>query len=210
MEEKSDPSKGGEDIREGIEGSPRKPEDDVSQDIGARLRQVRTAKGLSQRALAKKTGVANATISQIESGQANPSVGALKRILDGIDMDLARFFSFEPTLESEIFYKASDLKEIGKGKLSFRLVGADRLDKQIQMLHETLLPGADTGRVSLSHKGEECGIVISGSLEVTVGEVRKILRPGDAWYFDSAIPHRFRNPGAQACICVSACSPPTF
>ncbi|WP_319414090.1 cupin domain-containing protein [uncultured Cohaesibacter sp.] len=179
-------------------------------DIGERLRQVRLAYGLSQRALAKKTGVANATISQIESGQSNPSVGALKRILDGLDMDLARFFSFELSQEERYFYKASDLKEIGRGKLSFRLVGADRPEKSIQMLHETLMPGADTGRVALSHKGEECGIVISGSLEVTIGEERQILRPGDAWYFESALPHRFRNTGAEACICISACSPPTF
>nr|WP_321458534.1 cupin domain-containing protein [uncultured Cohaesibacter sp.] len=179
-------------------------------DIGERLRQVRMAYGLSQRALAKKTGVANATISQIESGQSNPSVGALKRILDGVEMDLARFFSFELSAEGRYFYKASDLKEIGRGKLSFRLVGADRPEKSIQMLHERLMPGADTGRVALSHKGEECGIVISGSLEVTVGDERQILRPGDAWYFESALPHRFRNPGAEPCVCISACSPPTF
>ncbi|WP_319495825.1 cupin domain-containing protein [uncultured Cohaesibacter sp.] len=183
---------------------------DVGADIGERLRQVRMGAGLSQRALAKKTGVANATISQIESGQSNPSVGALKRILDGLDMDLARFFSFELAAEGRYFYRAMDLKEIGKGKLSFRLVGADRPDKAIQMLHEKLMPGADTGRVALSHRGEECGIVISGSLEVTVGDERQILRPGDAWYFESAQPHRFRNTGAEPCICISACSPPTF
>ena len=183
---------------------------DVGADIGERLRQVRLAHGLSQRALAKRTGVANATISQIESGQSNPSVGALKRILDGVDMDLARFFSFELSAEGRYFYKSSDLKEIGRGKLSFRLVGADRSDKSIQMLHERLMPGADTGRVALSHKGEECGIVLSGSLEVTVGEERQILRAGDAWYFESALPHRFRNTGAEPCVCISACSPPTF
>nr|WP_321483457.1 cupin domain-containing protein [uncultured Cohaesibacter sp.] len=183
---------------------------DVGADIGERLRQVRLAHGLSQRALAKRTGVANATISQIESGQSNPSVGALKRILDGVDMDLARFFSFELSAEGRYFYKSSDLKEIGRGKLSFRLVGADRPDKSIQMLHERLMPGADTGRVALSHKGEECGIVLSGSLEVTVGEERQILRAGDAWYFESALPHRFRNTGAEPCVCISACSPPTF
>ncbi len=183
---------------------------DIGADIGERLRQVRMGVGLSQRALAKKTGVANATISQIESGQSNPSVGALKRILDGLDMDLARFFSFELAAEGRYFYRATDLKEIGKGKLSFRLIGADRPDKAIQMLHEKLMPGADTGRVALSHRGEECGIVISGSLEVTVGDERQILRPGDAWYFESTQPHRFRNTGAETCICISACSPPTF
>lgn len=183
---------------------------DVSADIGSRLRQVRMAHGLSQRALAKKAGVANATISLIENGQSNPSVGALKRILDGLPMDMASFFSFDLHEGENHFYSAEDLLEIGKDKLSFRLVGADRPNKAIQMLYEVLQPGADSGRIALSHEGEECGIVIEGVLEVTVGEQRKILRAGDAWYFDSHIPHRFRNKSANACICISACTPPTF
>lgn len=183
---------------------------DVSADIGSRLRQVRMAHGLSQRALAKKAGVANATISLIENGQSNPSVGALKRILDGLPMDMASFFSFDLHEGENHFYSAEDLLEIGKDKLSFRLVGADRPDKAIQMLYEVLQPGADSGRIALSHEGEECGIVIEGALEVTVGDQRKILRAGDAWYFDSHIPHRFRNKSANPCICISACTPPTF
>ena len=182
----------------------------ISNDIGKRLRHVRQNHGLSQRALARRAGVANATISLIENGQSNPSVGALKRILDGVPMDLASFFSFDLSHQDSVFYAQSDLVELGKGKVSYRLVAADRADKAIQMLHERLEPGADTGRVMLSHQGQECGIVIEGSLEVTIGESRKILRAGDAWYFDSHLPHRFRNTGAKPCICISACTPPTF
>ncbi|PLW76921.1 cupin domain-containing protein [Cohaesibacter celericrescens] len=183
---------------------------DVGADVGARLRHLRNAHGLSQRELARRAGVANATISQIESGGSNPSVGALKRILDGLSMDLAGFFSFELATGERHFYKASELLEIGKDKLSYRLVAADRPGRSIQMLHETLMPGADTGKILLSHAGEECGIVLSGSLEVSVGEMRQVLRQGDAWYFDSTIPHRFRNKGAEPCICISAGTPPTF
>jgi mannose-6-phosphate isomerase-like protein (cupin superfamily) len=134
----------------------------------------------------------------------------LKRILDGLPMDLASFFSFDLTQGNSYFYKASDLLEIGKGAVSFRLVGADRPQKAIQMLYETFQPGADTGRVSITHEGEECGIVVSGKLEVTVGEERRLLGPGDAWYFESHIPHKFRNTGSIPCLCISACTPPTF
>ncbi|MCV6546582.1 MAG: cupin domain-containing protein [Cohaesibacter sp.] len=179
-------------------------------ELGTRLKRVRETFGLSQRALARKAGVANATISMIENGQSSPSVGALKRILDGLPMDLASFFSVDLSQGNSPFYKASDLLEIGKGAVSFRLVGADRPQKAIQMLYETFQPGADTGRVALSHEGEECGIVISGRLEVTVGDERRSLGPGDAWYFDSKIAHKFRNTGPVPCLCISACSPPTF
>ena len=53
-------------------------------DIGGRLRHLRLLHGLSQRELAKRAGVTNSTISLIESNGSNPSVGALKRILDGL------------------------------------------------------------------------------------------------------------------------------
>ena len=68
----------------------------MSVDIGNRLRHLRIAHNLSQRELAKRTGVPNSTISLIESNASNPSVGALKRILDGIPIGLAEFFAFEP------------------------------------------------------------------------------------------------------------------
>ena len=54
---------------------------------------------------------------KLKAANPNPSVGALKRILDGVDMDLARFFSFELSAEGRYFYKSSDLKEIGRGKV---------------------------------------------------------------------------------------------
>ncbi len=179
-------------------------------DVGGRLRLLRKARNLSQRALAKKVGVPNSTISLIESNTTNPSVGALKRILDGIPIGLAEFFAFEPDVQKKVFFQAEDLVEIGKGRISYRQVGQPGDGRALQMLREVYQPGADTGKVPLVHAGEEAGIVLSGRLEVTVGEERKILGPGDAYAFESENPHRFRAVGAEPCHVVSACTPPSF
>lgn len=179
-------------------------------DVGQRLKTVREKHGLSQRALASKVGVAHSTLSLIESGGTNPSVGALKRILDGIPMELSEFFSFEMEKHESHFFKAADLIEIGKGDISYRLVGAKIPNRNIQMLHEVYAPGTDSGRVMLSHEGEECAVIIRGELEVTVGDQKRILRAGDAYYFDSSAPHRFRNISQEECELVSACTPATF
>ena len=187
-------------------------DDSFDLDIGRRLRAFREGAGLSQRMLAKKVEVTNSTISLIESGKVNPSVGALKRILDGIPVRLSEFFAFEPEPEAEpaVFFAAEDLVEIGKGKLSFRQVGANLHGRAMMILQETYDIGADTGRKMYGHEAEEGGIVISGRVEVTVGDQRKILGPGDAYYFDSRKPHRFRQVGPEKCVVVSACTPPTF
>ena len=91
-----------------------------------------------------------------------------------------------------------------------RLAILDQDSRKLQILKERYEPGADTGRVPLSHEGEEGGIVLSGRLEVTVDAERRILGPGDAYSFDSRRPHRFRCVGPNACEVVSACTPPTF
>lgn len=182
----------------------------MSLDVGSRLRQLRIARNLSQRELAKRAGVTNSTISLIESNSANPSVGALKRILDGIPIGLAEFFAFEPEKSRQAFYAAEDLVEIGKGPISYRQVGDNLFGRSLQILKECYQPGADTGKVPLVHDGEEGGIVLSGRLEVTVENERRILGPGDAYYFESRRPHRFRCVGAVSCEVISACTPPTF
>ena len=182
----------------------------MSVDIGGRLRHLRMAHNLSQRELAKRVGVTNSTISLIESNASNPSVGALKRILDGIPIGLAEFFAFEPDRPKKAFYRADELVEIGKGPISYRQVGDHLFARSLQILKERYEPGSDTGKVLLMHEGEEGGIVISGRIEVTVGSERRILGPGDAYYFSSKLPHRFKCVGPVACEVVSACTPPSF
>ena len=64
-------------------------------DVGARLRALREKHGLSQRELAKRAGVSNAIISLIEQNRTSPSVGSLKKVLDGLPVSLAEFFAME-------------------------------------------------------------------------------------------------------------------
>jgi transcriptional regulator with XRE-family HTH domain len=182
----------------------------MSIDVGGRLRYVRARHKLSQRELAKRAGVTNSTISLIEANKTNPSIGALKRILDGVPIGLADFFALEPDRPRQAFYRAEELTEIGKGGISYRQVGENLFGRALQILRERYQPGTDTGRVRLVHDGEEGGIVISGRLEVTVDDERCVLGPGDAYSFDSRRPHRFRAVGPEPCDVVSVCTPPTF
>lgn len=73
-----------------------------------------------------------------------------------------------------------------------------------------LPPGTDTGEDMLSHESEESGIVISGSIEITVNNQVQVLNAGDAYLFDSRLPHRFRNISEEDCTVVSACTLPSF
>ena len=114
-------------------------------------------------------------------------------------------------MKSEVFYRAQELTEISGGEgISYRQIGSARDGHVLQILFESYEVGADTGLIMLQHEGEEGGVILSGKLEVTVGDYSRVLGVGDAYYFNSNEPHRFRNAGAQICTLVSSCSPPTF
>ncbi len=178
--------------------------------IGLRLKALRTANGLSQRKLAALAGVSNATISLIEHGRTDPSMGLLKRILDGLGVSFADFFASTSGGDEKFFYRQNELSEISSGPISYLQVGSDLGNSQLQILYERYQPGADTGQSMLSHDAEEGGIVLKGRLEVTVGEQVQTLSAGDAYRFNSKLPHRFRNTGNEECVIVSACTPPSF
>lgn len=181
-------------------------------DIGARLQRVRTARGLSQRELARRVGVTNSTISLIEQNKVSPSVASLKKVLDGIPISLAEFFTMDldPGPPEQPFYRAGELPDVGNGGIQYYLVGQHRPQRQMCILREVMPPGSDTGQTMLVHEGEEGGVVISGRVEVTVGGQVRVLGPGDAYYFESRLPHRFRNVGDEDAVIVSANTPPTF
>lgn len=190
-------------------------------DVGQRLKAIRTARGLSQRQLAAKAGVTSGMISMVEQNRISPSVSSLKKILQALPMALSDFFSTELDGTEKVFYRFGELREINPNSLkgngskqnvaaiSFRQVG-DASRHALQILHESYPPGSDTGEELYAHEAEEGGIVISGEIEVTVGNQVQVLRAGDAYLFDSRIPHRFRNKGKEPCIIVSACTPPSF
>jgi mannose-6-phosphate isomerase-like protein (cupin superfamily) len=137
-------------------------------------------------------------------------MGLLKRILDAMGVSFADFFSVDDRPADQYFFAADELAEISRGPISYLQVGSDLSDSQLQILYERYQPGADTGQSMLSHNAEEGGIVLSGRLEITVGEKVQTLSVGDAYLFNSRIPHRFRNTGSEDCVLVSACTPPSF
>jgi mannose-6-phosphate isomerase-like protein (cupin superfamily) len=158
--------------------------------------------------------VAHGLIAMVEQNRNSPSVASLRKILSGIPMTMAEFFDPDRPPPDQPFFSAHELTELtqplhgrANGRLSFRQVGGARAHN-LQILHERYEPGADTGETMLQHDSHEGGIVLRGALEVTVGQRKQVLRAGDAYLFDSRIPHRFRNVGDNECEVVSACTPP--
>jgi len=187
-------------------------------DIGARLWAMRSAAALSQRQLAERAGVPHAQISNVEKNKVSPSVATLRKILNGLGVSMADFFEPERQFPPGPFFTSDELVDLTSkvavnaigdhtGRMTFRQIGNAR-EHNLQILHEVYEPEADTGETLLQHGSSEGGYVIEGELEVTVGGVVRVLKAGEAYLFDSRIPHRFRNVSSGRTVVISACSPP--
>jgi transcriptional regulator with XRE-family HTH domain len=180
-------------------------------DVAPRLRALRARRKLSLRALSRETGIAVSFLSALERGRNNVSIAKLKAIVDVLGVTLADFFSQAPPPREKIVYRRSELVEIsGQKGISFKDVAAGRGGRALQLLVERYGPGSDTGAESYRHEAEEAGVVLRGTLELTVDDEVHVLKPGDAYYFDSRRPHRFRNRGKTAVEAVSVNTPPSF
>ncbi|TWG90509.1 XRE family transcriptional regulator [Mesorhizobium sp. J18] len=187
-------------------------------DIGARLKAMRGAAGLSQRQLAQRAGVPHAQISNVEKNKISPSIATLRKILNGLGVSMADFFEPERQFPPGPFFRNDELIDLtskvamssigtGTGRMFFRQIGNAR-EHNLQILHEVYEPEADTGEALLQHGSSEGGFVVEGELEVTVGDEVRVLKTGEAYLFDSRIPHRFRNVSSGRTVVISACTPP--
>jgi transcriptional regulator with XRE-family HTH domain len=176
--------------------------------VGARLRTVREAAGMSQRELAKRAEITNATISLIEQERHAPSLASLHRILNAIPISMAEFFALPASQENVLFYDHDDLAVVTRGAADLRVLGGERRDKKLQLFIERYAPGASTGDEMIVHSGETAAVVVQGVVELEVeGKLRR-LESGGGFQLIGKQPYRLRNAGRTVAIVVCACTPP--
>ena len=182
--------------------------------MGEEIRHVRKAKGLTLHGLARRTGLSIGYLSQVERGISGLSIKTLKQVSDALGVQVARLYQETgpvPQHERGIVVRADRRR-----RLSFSGLGitddllSPSLSGDLEMLLCTLAPNASSGPEPYTHKGEEAGFIIAGTLELWVGRKHFILNQGDTFTFKSTKPHRYRNPGPIDTVVVWAITPPTF
>lgn len=178
----------------------------MSLDVGQRLQLIRKINGWSQRELARRAGVTNSAISQMEQGRISPSVASLKKVLDGVPISLTDFFGLDLSASANAFYRGNEMPNVGESNITAKLLAADKQQRTMSVVWEFYPPGADTGEILLIVVGERAGIIFDGELEVTVGAETSQLKSGDGYYIEAGRPHRMRNNSPMGCFAVAVTS----
>lgn len=178
-------------------------------ELGRRIRERRLELGLTQSSVADAAGLTKSFVSQIERGYTAPSISTLRGIAKALEVSMFFFFQEDRGNHTVVrSHERASIRNLG-ANLYYELLTPD-LQRNIQMIWLHMEPGQVTSDMPRSHEGEECALVLEGTVEVEVGGVFHVLYAGDSISFDSGLPHRVRNVGPTPATLISAITPPSF
>lgn len=172
--------------------------------VGLRVRELRQARGMSARALAKTLGISPSAVSQIERGVMQPSVSRLIAITDALGVPLVA--AFDPASDQPVepagpsgftLQRAGQSPDIVLDSgVSFRRL-TPGTSPGVDYFESIYPPGAAAHGADglFHHEGYEVGTVVAGELTIDFEAERVILRAGDAISYPCSVPHRLHNTG---------------
>ena len=188
------------------EGKLKPPVDGSAGAIGAHLRKLRAQRRLSLAQVAEAVDISVGFLSALERSQMSGSVGTLSKLARFYKTNILDFFN--PGGASGRLVRPAERKvlEAGAGvRLELLAWGNAVMEPHLFRI----APNAGSGD-PYTHEGEEFIYILSGDLEITLDGEQYRLKPGDSFYFESATPHRWKNPGRKETVVLWVNTPPTF
>jgi len=178
--------------------------------IGAQLRELRKIKGLTLQQVADTAGVSTGYLSQIERNRSKLPIGVLKKVADLFGVPINWFFqpeSLGPIEERPFIVRAGRRRKMSfASNSSNEELLSPNLNGPIEMLLKIIAPGADI--LPETHDGSAAGYVLSGSLDLWIGESQFRLERGDSFAFKNTTEHRCANPGEEPAEVIWVLTPP--
>src|SRR5712671_2056502 len=188
------------------EGRARPPGDGSAVAIGAHLRQLRSKRRLSLAQVAKTVGISVGFLSALERSQMSGSVGTLRKLARFYKTNILDFFEATEGSSRQVRPDQRKVLEAGPGvRMELLAWGNTVMEPHLFRV----APQAESGD-SYAHEGEEFLYVLRGELAITLHGEQYRLRQGDSFYFESATPHHWKNPGRAETWVLWVNTPPTF
>lgn len=179
--------------------------------VGADLRALRKARGLTLSRLAMQIGRSVGWLSEVERNLTEPTIADLRRLADELDQPVSLFFGSDDGLAEErgFVVRAGARRSLGTAEagLTEQLLSPD-LSGSFEILRSVFEPGSELPNPS-QRPTEEAGYLISGILDLWIDRREFRLNPGDSFRINGQ-PYRWRNPGAEPAVAVWVIAPPVY
>lgn len=170
--------------------------------IGARVKALREASGLSLRDLASRSGVSAPMLSQVERGETSPTLTLAARIATGLELRLSQLLRLDEDGAVTIV-RASQRQSGGNERRghSLEVMTPARPGQRAELSRHTLAPGGATGAPDdppMHEPGSrETALVEHGGVTLFCDGQGYALQKGDCVTFDADLPHHFENSGKR-------------
>jgi len=160
--------------------------------VGRCIRELRTNKGLSLRALAELSGLSTNAISLIERGDNSPTVSSLHNLATALNVPITAFF--EQQGDGQVIHLKKNKRPTSEtAGVKMENLGSGLPNQQIEPFLMTIKPGGSSTGSQITHSGEELVYVLKGMLTGMIGEREYRLEEGDSLLFLASQPHIYRN-----------------
>ncbi len=161
--------------------------------VGRNLREIRSKRGLSLRALAELSGLNVNTLSLVENGKSSPSVGTLQQLAQALDVPITAFFEAEQPEKSVVFTPVECRPQAVLGSAQMQNLGKDLRGKKVQPFVVRLHPGMGSGDRKIVHTGYEFVYCLEGNIRYEIDQEEYFLKAGDSILFEAHQPHCWEN-----------------
>jgi len=164
--------------------------------VGPRIRELRTKKGLSLRALAELSNLSTNAISLIERGGNSPTVSSLHSLAAALKVPITEFF--EQQGDGQVIHlKREQRPTSATAGVTMENLGSGLPNQQIEPFLITIKPGGSSTSSQITHSGEEFIYVLKGSLVCKISEQEYELEEGDSLLFLASQPHIYLNQSSK-------------
>jgi len=178
--------------------------------LGQRIRQLRKDKNITLVEMAKRTGVAQATLSRIETGTMTGTVESHEKIAEVLGIGLAELYTGVDRRYEEVAHMpATQPRKVTHhtNQYQIELLTQESSKKKITPLLLTL-QGENTLPAEQNERGVEKFLyILEGEIEVTLDKHQYHLKEGETLYFDASLPHEIRNTQKSRARILAAVSP---
>lgn len=182
-----------------------------SQSLGADLRALRRTRGMTLQELADQLNRSVGWLSQVERDMSDPSITDLRHLAAALGVAVTTLARPAPAVPQEagLIVRQGTRRPIGSrdSGLVEELLSPDLTD-DFEMVHSTFEPFSEIGE-TVTRPTQEVGYVISGQLDLTIGDQHFTLGPGDSFRIRNT-PFRWANPYDTPAIAVWVIAPPVY
>lgn len=159
--------------------------------LAQRIREMRTARGLTLQEVSQSVGFSRGLLSKIENCVVSPPVSTLAKLAEALDVPIGEFFEVDEKETTVFFPKGGRKRSPGRRSsmnYNYELLTPCRGRRQMQPVMVSV--NGKTYKFALQdHSGEQFVLLLEGEMDYIVGGTQYTMQPEDCLYFNAQLSH---------------------